>query len=88
MPAWAPDGDELFFLGLDNELRVVELDLRGTPEFGLPESLFSLPGALFGVSYQVGSDGRILVRVQPSGGGAESLTLIQGWSQLLEASGY
>jgi Tol biopolymer transport system component len=88
MPAWAPDGDELFFLGLDNELRVVELDLRGTPEFGLPESLFSLPGALFGVSYQVGFDGRILVRVQPSGGGAESLTLIQGWSQLLEASGY
>jgi len=88
MPAWAPDGEELFFLGLDNELRVVELDLRGTPEFGLPESLFSLPGALFGVSYQVGSDGRILVRVQPSGGGAESLTLIQGWSQLLEASGH
>jgi Tol biopolymer transport system component len=83
-PRWGPGGRELFFMGLDNELSVARVDLGKDPEFGLPEPLFPLPGAKPGTAYDVGPDGRILVRAQPSGGDSGSLTLVQNWPRLLE----
>lgn len=83
-PEWARDGHELFFLGPDYKLRVANVDLGKDSEFGLPEPLFLLPGAKPGTAYDIGPEGRILVRAQLSEGDSESFTLVLNWPRLLE----
>ncbi len=74
----------MFFLGLDYELRVANVDLPGEPEPGVPEPLFVIAGASPGYTFDVASDGRFLVRAQTSSGNAQSIKLILNWPRLLE----
>jgi hypothetical protein len=85
-PRWSRAGAELFFQGLDAELKVVKVDLGAEPKFGLPEPLFVLAGSSgWDPVCEIGPDGRILVAVQLSPGASERLSLISNWPQLLEA---
>ena len=43
LPEWGPDGDELFYVGLDYELRVASVTLSREPELGVSEPLFYVP---------------------------------------------
>jgi Tol biopolymer transport system component len=84
-PTWGPGGDELFFEGLDSTLHVVKVALGDEPEFGLPESLFALPeGATWWAAYDVGPDGRILVKAPESESRPGDLRLVVNWPRLLE----
>lgn len=80
-----PAGRELFFKGLDSELRVVKVELGKDHAFGLPESLFALPeSASTTAAYNIGPDGKLLVTVQVTEGHAGSFRLVQNWPRLLE----
>ena len=84
LPQWSASGDELFFLGLDYELRVATVDIGETPEFGVPEPLFTISTVGSGHRFDVGPDGRILVRTHAASGNAQNFKLILSWPQLLE----
>jgi serine/threonine protein kinase/Tol biopolymer transport system component len=67
-PKWHPDGDELFYLGLDGRLMAVPLALGALPEIGRPQPLFQTGvEAITGFTwhqYDVTRDGhRFLVNV-------------------------
>ena len=83
-PQWSARGDELFFLGLDYELRVAPFETDGELGFGVPEPLFSIPLASPGYAFDVAPDGRFLVRTQASTGNDQSFKLIQDWPELPE----
>lgn len=80
-PEWSPDGKELFFVGIDNSLRVVTVDADG--ELGVPETLFALTGT-DSRRYQLGPNGTILVRTQVAGGNTQRFTFVLDWPELLE----
>ena len=81
---WGPEGHELFFLGLDSELSVVQVDLTGPePTLGLPEPMFRISGEPNYIVYEIAADGRILVRTQPQATSTRTLTLVQNWPALL-----
>ena len=75
-PRWSPAGNELFFLGIDNGLRVVAVAPGAAPEFGLPERLFVVEGARPRKSYDIGAAG-ILVRARLPEGETQSFTLVR-----------
>jgi hypothetical protein len=84
-PKWGPGGTELFFQGLDSEVRVVKVALGEEPEFGLPEPLFSLPTGVNRIAtYDLAPDGRILVTSQVPDVLPGRLRLVANWPRLLE----
>jgi hypothetical protein len=42
-PRWSHDGNELFYIGPDNQLMAVSVDFKSTnaPKFGVPQRLFT-----------------------------------------------
>jgi len=69
-PRWRADGRELYYIGLDNRLMAVPVDLDspGRPTVGAPEPLFEVqwdlsPQAPGVRTYSVSRDGRFLVQV-------------------------
>ena len=84
LPQWSASGDELLFLGIDNELRVATVDIAETPTFGVPEPLFRISSVGRGHSFDVAPDGRILVRTHAASGNTQNFKLILSWPQLLE----
>jgi len=83
-PQWSTSGDELFFLGLDYELRVATFEAGPSPEFGVPEVLFKLPSPGTGHRFDVAPDGRILVRTHAAPANAQNFKLILNWPELLD----
>jgi hypothetical protein len=63
-PRWNPTGGELFYLGTENDLMVVDVDTAGALRASAPRRLFSMPPFwAAGRSYDVAPDGaRFLVR--------------------------
>ena len=83
-PVWNHAGDEILFLGLDLELQAAEVDAAGGEiAFGIPAPLFRAPDAPSGFSFDIGPDGRFLLRVQPSGDNVDSFKVVQNWPALL-----
>ena len=80
LPQWSASGDELFFLGIDNELRVATVDIAETPTFGVPEPLFRISSVGGGHSFDVVPDGQILLRTHAASGNTQNFKLILSWS--------
>jgi len=84
-PRWGASGRELFFQGMDEELKVVTVGTGKEPRFGVPEPVFALPGGdPWGPVYDVGPDGRVLVTAQQAPSDTQSLKLVVNWLRLLE----
>ncbi len=83
-PQWSASGDELFFLGLDYELRVATVELGPPPKFGVPELLFKISSPGEGHRFDVASDGRILVRTHAAQANAQNFKMILNWPELLD----
>ena len=82
-PHWRRDGQELFYISADQKLMAAPVKLGATVEAGTPQSLFPIPGALYGFAgYAPTRDGeRFLVNV-PAGGEAAAappITVVTNW---------
>ncbi len=81
---WRGDGKELYFLGLDNRLNAVDVDLRGnSPLLGTPHVLFSTSaiGGPFG-PYAANADGKhFVINGTESQQNSEPITLVTNWPQ-------
>jgi Tol biopolymer transport system component len=80
-PRWSPAGDEILYHGLDDGIWVAAVDLGGTPELGVPTTLFAATGARW-LSFDVAPDGRLIALVDADGDGSGSFRLVQNWSLL------
>jgi len=83
MPRWSADGRRLFYLQNDDQMMLVDIDLRGMPVLSDPRPLFSSANKRLGPShgYDIAPDGSGFVTVElgtPEGGGGD-LTLIRPW---------
>ena len=86
---WRRDGQELYFLSLDNELMAVNIDTAGdTPDLGIPHVLFQAPFRLSPLqrnSYDVTADGeRFLVNTMVEGAPSAPITWVLNWTADLE----
>lgn len=81
-PQWSRKGDEIFFIGLDNEVKAVRVKLGVNLELGVPEALFSLSRSAG--SYQIAPNGAFLTRVQVTERASDDFTLVLNWPQLLK----
>jgi Tol biopolymer transport system component len=84
-PRWNPAGGELFFKTPDNMLTVVPVAMAaGGFSVGEPVPLFPIVEFL-GWTYDVAADGeRFLVREPLAEGDASPVTLLTGWTELVE----
>jgi hypothetical protein len=84
---WRPDGNELFYIGLDSRLMAVPIRFRADrpdPDIGSPAPLFTTPlAAEEGINrqqYVVSNDGkRFLIEVPLDSGGTSPITVILNW---------
>ena len=81
-PVWSRDGRELYFFTSDNKMMAVEVKAVGQKfEPGVPKLLFSVPDRN---QFDVGKDGRFLVRVpQADGTGGVSVHVVVDWQSAL-----
>jgi eukaryotic-like serine/threonine-protein kinase len=86
MPAWGPDGRELFYASPDNMLTSVSLKAGADSiEPSTPRELFPLPIYDPGLySYDVAPDGQRFLIPGPAQQAPEPLTLIVNWPALLK----
>jgi hypothetical protein len=79
-PHWRERGNEIFFVGPENKINVVEVKTTPTFEAGVPRALFSARPS--GVNrYAVTADGqRFLVSI-PSGDASAPVTVVSNWFQ-------
>ena len=69
LPAWAPNGRELFYLAPDGRLMVVAVDVGGGFTRQVPAVLFDASAyylGSFGRNFDVAPDGQRLVMVKPA----------------------
>jgi hypothetical protein len=86
-PPWGPDGDELFYVSLDNKLVLVNLTIASdSVKPSTAHELFPVPAADIGFSrYDIAPDGqRFLVRATPEKAAAQPLTVIVNWPAMLK----
>lgn len=84
---WRSDGSEVFYLGLDERLMAVSIDLtsEGAPDIGTPTTLFAAPlgGAVqqddFRHQYMVSRDGQRFLLGAITREGEAPATLILNW---------
>jgi hypothetical protein len=79
---WRADGSELFFVGLDNSLQAVSV--RGPLEFGEPQLLFRIPGAVqYGTTrdfqFDVSPDGKRFIMPTTGSVAPLPLTVVENW---------
>jgi hypothetical protein len=86
LPAWRPDGTELYFLDPSGALMAAPIAVTGTGiELGAPVTLF--PTRIYGGGedstggrqYDVAPDGRFLINTVVNAA-ASPITLIQNWN--------
>lgn len=90
LPLWSRDGKELFFLGADRKLMVVEVK-SGSMKDGAGFEV-SVPKALFDARlgddvtlwYDVSNDGRFLLPVPPERSAGDSVTVMLNWPAALK----
>jgi len=84
LPYWRDDGNELFYLSLDNRLMAVPV--RSAPSFEpeAPITLFSIePGKNAFLPYDVTPDGERFIFISALPGEAITPTVVTGWSAQL-----
>ena len=86
---WRRDGQELYYLSLDNELMAVDIDAAGdAPTVGIPHVLFQAPFRQSPPqrnSYDVTADGqRFLVNTLVEGALSAPITWVLNWAAELE----
>jgi serine/threonine protein kinase len=84
LPYWRSDGNELYYLSLDN--RVMAVPVRWDPAFepGGPVALFSFePAENAYLPYDVTSDGERFIVITPAPGETTTPTVATGWSAQL-----
>ncbi len=84
-PRWGRDGHELYFKTPDNVLTALPIETgSGTVAVGSPEPLFAIT-EFYGWTYAISADGeRFLVREPLAEREASPITLLTGWTALLE----
>jgi Tol biopolymer transport system component len=85
-PAWGPQGDELFYLSMDNRMMRVAVTTGTTFDAGVPEPLFPIALAPLQIRnrYRVAADGERFLVVAPAGQGAAApMTVVLGWDAAL-----
>ena len=84
-PRWGPRGDELFYMG-GGELMRVPIEWNDGPEPGTPEALFSLAGYV--PTFDIAPDGRrfLMIKEDPAVADAAEpeVVLIQNWTEELK----
>ncbi len=81
-PRWRRDGKELFFLSLTGEMMTVNVESSANSfRASAPASLFTTSLIPIGPPYlyDVSSDGRRFVALNPVGGGARPITVMVNW---------
>ena len=86
LPVWRRDGEELFYLSLDQKIMSVPVHINGlTLAPGTPQELFSVPGA---TAFTITRDAqRVLVNL-PAGGEAAvapPITVLTNWQAALKS---
>jgi Tol biopolymer transport system component len=85
LPVWRRDGQELFFLSLDQKIISVPLRINGaTLDPGTPQELFSVPGAL---GFTIPRDAQRFLINFPAGGEAAvapPITVLTNWQSALK----
>jgi Tol biopolymer transport system component len=82
-PLWRRDGKELFYVGLDGKLMVVEAKSSASLETSAPTALFPSPIPINSASYHyaVTGDGqRFLVTDRGGGDAVEQINVIENWA--------
>jgi Tol biopolymer transport system component len=84
-PVWRHDGQELFYLSLDQKIMSVPLRINGgTLDPGTPKELFSVPGANM---FTITRDGQRFLVNLPAGGEAgiaPPITVLTNWQAALK----
>jgi len=84
LPYWRDDGNELFYLSLDNRLMAVPVTLEPSFEPGTPIALFSVePAESAYLPYDVSPDGERFLFIVALPGEATTPTVVTGWSAQL-----
>jgi Tol biopolymer transport system component len=80
LPVWRGDGQELFYLSLDQKIMSVPLRINGvTLDHGTPKELFSAPGA---TAFTITRDAQRFLVNLPAGGEAakaQPITVLTNW---------
>jgi len=88
MPRWGSDGQELFYVALDQKLMKVDIKMAPEVEIGEPLSLFLTRLKLFGLGatqYDVSADGqRFLVNTLVEEQDTTPITLVLNWFEELK----
>jgi Tol biopolymer transport system component/tRNA A-37 threonylcarbamoyl transferase component Bud32 len=86
-PRWRADGRQLFYTSLDTfGVFAVDLDLSHGFRASVPRRLFTAPGPLLPVGWDVAPDGqRFLFLTSPDGGRMPPFTVVLNWQRALEA---
>ena len=81
---WSPDGDELFYRSLNNEMMSVAVVTEPTLTLGRPEVVFA--GTYFqfgGRRHDISPDGERFLMIKPSSGAEDSgeIIVVLDWSE-------
>ena len=85
-PAWSPQGDELYYLSMDNRMMRVAVSTAGSLDAGVPEPAFTLALSPLSIRnrYRLSPDGERFLIVTPAGQGATApMTVVLGWDAAL-----
>jgi hypothetical protein len=85
-PVWGPDARELFYVGLDNRLMVVEVSLGPSPSASTPRELFQLPlGNAPVLTWPFDTvDGQRFLVLAPVGSANRPLEVVINWPSILK----
>ncbi len=87
-PRWRADGKELFFLSLTGEMMMVNIESNANMlQASAPTALFTTGLIPVGPPYvyDVSSDGRRFVALNPVAGGARPITVMVNWDAAMSA---
>src|SRR5215469_6828022 len=85
VPRWGRDGKELFYLGVGNAIKVVEVKGKGASfDVGRSQILFVAPINPFSSTYDVAPDGQRFVMSASPEEEEPPLVLISNWTTLLQ----
>ncbi len=80
-PMWRPDGKELFYLSLTNQVMAVDIDTSKGFQAGTPRRMFTAPPGALSLSWDLSPDGkRFLFAAPPNTGSVIPFTVVLNWA--------
>jgi Tol biopolymer transport system component len=83
-PRWSRDGKQLFYVTLDFQVMVVDVDTRKSFEYGTPRRLFPAPPPLLNVGWDLAPDGKRFLFVTAGDSRPAPFTVVLNWSAALK----